>query len=255
LRQEGASHLAEARLPQPWLDTISGGSVGVFPTEISYVAANSLAWVPNPALQTYGAYTEALDRRSAAHLAADGAPEFLIFEFRSIDLRQPFLDPPATVRSILQHYAYAHGEFAPGRLLLRRTQPRFRYPVGESAEAQGRMGEWVDVPEAEVLLFAHLHFEMTLLGRMQNLTFRVPPVSMEVQYESGVAATFRILPGTTSNGLLLNFLPRSLEDVASLWEGIAQDRVVRFRVGGSGALAYDLAFRIAWNATDYRVRR
>jgi hypothetical protein len=253
LGEEGAANLERARLPPLWLDDLSGAGVGVFPTEISYIPANGLSWVPGPALQTYGAYTAPLDERSAAHYAGSMAPDFVLFEYRSIDLRHPFLDPPASVRSILQHFDLGREDLPAGRLLLQRSEPRFRYPAGQPVEEQGRMGDWVAVPESDALLYAELHFHMTAAGRARKLAFRVPPVSMEVEYRSGVVASFRILPETTGGGLLLNYLPRSLEEAALLWKGQARDQVVRFRVGGSGAFSYDLTFRIRWNATDYTI--
>ena len=253
LRQESDANLEAVRLPALWLQAMSGRSVDVFPTEISYIAANGLNWVPNPALQNYQAYTKTLDGRTAAHLAGNDGPEFLIFEFHSIDLRHPFLDPPATVRAILQNFSPVEISLQQGRLLLQRTPERFHYPVGEPTEVQADMGEWVAVPAATVLVFADLHFRMTTPGRLTKLVFRVAPVSMEVMYASGMTSTFRILPSTTSGGLLLNFLPRSLEEAVALWQGRALDRVVRFRVGGSGAFDYDRTYRVVWKVSDYPV--
>ena len=181
------------------------------------------------------------------------APAFVVAEYASIDMRHPLLDAPATVREILRNYTLLDGQTRPGRLLLRRTAPRFPETLRVGPIAKGRTGEWVDVPSTKRLLFAELDMYLTTRGRISEAVFRVPPVSIEVVYGDGRHETYRFVPATARNGMLMNYLPSSLDDLAGLFLGSARERVVKFRVGGSGALLYEPEFDVVWKEADYTV--
>jgi hypothetical protein len=255
LREESDIHLAANRLPEDWVSGIrrQGGSIDAFPWEITYAPANDLGWNPNPVLQTYSAYTATLDDMSAAKYGGEEAPDFVVAEFKSIDMRHPLLGAPATVRELLRNYTLVDGQTDPGRMLLRRVEPRF---AGTSTPTRAEtvfMGEWVDLPRTDRLLFAEIDLRLTLRGRIREALFRVEPVSIEVAYADGHRETHRLVPATARNGLLMNFLPTSLDDWAGLYLGSSRSRVARFRIGGTGALVYEPGFVVTWKETDYAI--
>ena len=113
---------------------------------------------------------------------------------------------------------------------------------------QATLGEWIEVPESDGLLFAALDLRLTLRGRLQGLALRVPGVAAELTYADGQTTTVRVLPGTAASGLLINFLPRTTEGTARLFAGVPDERVIRFRIGGIGALLYENGFQVRWLA-------
>jgi hypothetical protein len=255
LAAAGDVNLEKDRLPERWTAIMraSGVRADVYPWEIAYIAANDLDWAPNPLLQTYTAYTRNLDRMSAAHFSEETRPDFLLFEYKGIDMRHPLLDAPATWRSILRHYALLEGELAPPRLLLGAVESRFPPPGEIRLRAKGVSGEWVGVPESGRLLFAEIRMSLRLKGWLDKVLFRIPPVAMDVEYESGKTGSFRILPDTAVNGLLLNYLPSNVDETAGLLLGRAHDRVRRFRIGASGAFSYEPTFDVAWKEAAFPV--
>ncbi len=250
LAARSGANLAKNRLPDSWLEQINerGGTVDVVPYDLSYLAANGLSWSPNPVLQTYTAYTEVLDRESSRHFAGPSRPDTLIFHPATIDLRHALLDAPLTAREILRHYGLEASENHPPRLLLMDRHRSIGPPPAEMASLQASIGEWIEVPESDDLLFAALDLRLTLRGRIQGISLRLPAVAAEFAYADGHTVTVRILADTAVSGLLINFLPRTTAGTARLFAGTPDEKVVRFRLGGSGALLYESPFRLRWLA-------
>ena len=72
LRAATQTQLAGRRLPDTWLASIAqhGNGLMPLPSELSFCAANPVTCKPLAVLQTYSAYTSALDTWSAERVAA-----------------------------------------------------------------------------------------------------------------------------------------------------------------------------------------
>lgn len=252
LAERSRDNLAGERLPDDWLALLrhDSGGVDVVPYELSLVPANGLAWRPNPVFQTYNAYTPLLDLASAEHFEGPDAPAFVILHLATIDLRHPLADAPRTARALLRRYRPVGHDDVAQRVLLQLAE---EVVLGSTAaglpapvEQEAVLGEWVTVPPSSVLLAAEFHFRPTLQERMQKLLFRVPAMSMELQYEDGRVLAVRILPETAGGGIPISHLPRSAASADALFAGNPAERVVRFRIGGLGALLYEPEFTIGW---------
>jgi hypothetical protein len=246
--------LRRDRLPPDLIAEIRGVPPGtdVLPEEISFVPANDLAWVPNPSIQSYATYTRYLDRWAAEHFAGDSGPGTILVEFVDIDGRHAMFAAPRMWRAILSTYEPAGG--ATGRFgevaVLTRTVPRSLdlRPIGTSTS---RVREWVPVPSAPGLVFADIHLEPTLLGRLARVAWRVDPAFLDVRFETGAVATFRLVPRTAVDGLLVNPLPTSGAQLRGLWRGEAPPAVAAIRLHGPGIGSFDPSVRIAWRTAPW----
>jgi hypothetical protein len=249
---ESEVNLASKRLPASWLDAIrdSGQSINAFPWELSYAPANDLPLDPNPLLQSYHAYTEALDQRSADGYSDPDAPGFVVFEFKSIDGRHPLLDAPATTRELLRRYSLIDDRQSRGSILFGRVEPKFSNSLSDAGQVVGHIGEWIQLPSSEGLLFAELDIVPTLRRRISLAVFSAPPLNIQLEYADAERRTYRLTLATARNGLLMNRLPRSLGETASLFRGAARSPVVRFRIVGSGASGVQPAFDVRWKRAD-----
>ena len=204
--------LAADRLPEAIRDAIGAEPVAIFPHELTYAAANGLNFRPFPVLQAYSAYTPYLDEADAAFLNSDGtAPPLVLFDWKSIDGRNPLLDVPATTLALYRHYDLAAA--GGGHLLLRRrSEPRFGGTPRLLETRHWQKQRPFPVPADDRLLIARIYLQKSFEGQARNFLFRLPAVTL---------MDFRVSPDVMREGILLNALPRSLEEAGELFAGEA----------------------------------
>jgi hypothetical protein len=84
------------------------------------------------------------------------------------------------------------------------------------------------------------------MGQVANILFRVPPLYIDLEYESGRVLTYRFLPSTASNGMLMNPLPTNLGELAGLFKGDSYDKLKAFRITSGRIAYYDDNIAIRW---------
>lgn len=206
------------KLPASLTAMIGSATTAVLPWEQSLIFANGLNWKPAPVLQSYSAYTQTLDHIDRDWFRREGA-KVILFSYTDIDGRYLFADQPSTYHYVMCHYAFAgYAPFdgdAQGMLLTRKGGSRCQ-PLGQEAEESYAWNDVVPVPQIKGAQFilANIHIDDNILGRVAQFAFRAPVVTMDVAYSDGTAATFRIEPETSGDGILLNPLPRNSGDAA-----------------------------------------
>lgn len=229
-------------LPDEWLELIrrERGTVGILPWEISLAQSNQLDWKPNAILQQYSAYTAELDRMGAEHFATFGvAPDFLVVDFIDIDGRYPAWSGPATWRTVMLNYDLVRK--ASDRMLLKRritpAETRWRDIGLDTIVAD----KWIDVPAGEGPVFAVIDLKPRFVGMAAGFFFRIPPMYVEVEYETGEKKSFRLIPGCAREGILISSLPFG-ENAGALFErNFSTWKVRRFRVTGPGIAEYRIS--------------
>ena len=229
-------------------------SFDVLPWDLLLLPANGLAWRPNPVLQLYQVSTVDLDRRVAAHFAAQRAPDRVVVHFDPIDGRGLLWEAPESWRTILARYAPAAEQPFAGRLVLERWQRPAEWverPLGETALLPG---EWAALPEVEpgerVLLA--LDLEPTALGRLRAALFRTEPCGLALGGKGGRVRHGRLVPGVAGSGLIVDLPARNAGDLAALLGADGRGSVHRVRLEGPGLGAYATPVRARWSAARLR---
>ncbi len=250
LQADSSRNLAEERLSARWNAELRGikGGIDVFPWELTYLPANDLPWRPSIVLQQYAAYTHPLDEAMAERLRSLSGPSALLMEFTGLSGRHMLLDTPLTFRRILADYEPGETDYSRNLVWVRR-RPGGSVPAGDNqliGSAQIRFNEWVTPPTSSGKLFAQLLIKPNALGLVRQLLWKTPPVYLRLEYENGDKAEYKMLPATASGGVLINYLPRTLEDFADLLAGYAFSKVRRFQLFGPGISAFQQAFEVNW---------
>jgi hypothetical protein len=252
LQAESPLHLAEERLPARWgagLRAAEGG-VDVFPSELSYLPANDLPWSPSLVLQQYSAYTHSLDQAMAERLGSPSGPSALLLEFNGFGWQGPqmLLDTPLAFRRIFADYEPVETDDSRNLLWIRR-RANGRDPTA-AAQLMGstrvRFGEWVTPPKCQGRLFAQFFIRPNAVGFIRQILWKTSPVNLRVEYENGELAECRMLPATASGGVLINYLPRTLQDLSDLMAGYAFHKVRRFQIAGPGTSSFQQGVEVNW---------
>jgi hypothetical protein len=256
LDQQSHVMLKRNLLPPDWIQTIErGNTVNVLPSEIAYLPANQLStrWRPSPTLQSYSAYTASLDHLTARAYSNDTAPGSLLVTFHDIDARHLFWSTPATWQAILRNYTVREVSPTANLLLLQRQSAAGGWATREREQREERVGHWIDVPQSSTLLFLDLTMQLNTLGTLAKSLFRISPVYVDVLYESGRSANYRLIPDTAKNGILINYLPQSVEECAQIFRGVASDRVTTFRISGPGTKYYQPTVKLTYKESPLLV--
>jgi hypothetical protein len=197
------------QLDRATLAMLKGQTVHIDPWETAVAWVYRLNWSPTPVFQGYSAYTSELDRLGANALGSKSGPTRILVENTaltehrpgSIDSRVPAWDPPATALATLCNF---HVLRRTRRWeVLGRTTDRCG-PPRRIATINTRYGELTHlrVPSHPGLLYAKVYGlgVAGVPGRLRSLLYRAP---FRYAVING-SATHRVVPGTASDGLLLD---------------------------------------------------
>jgi hypothetical protein len=198
-----ASIAAAEPLTSPALALVQGQTVSVFPYDIAVAWAYHLKWRPLPVLQSYVAYTSALDTIDASFLRSAKAPSRLLVQGLGnggIDGRVLSFDEPETSREILCRYRLllATGDFA----VLGRSPDRCSAPVPLKT-THADWGQPVAVPAPPVpssLVFVRISgIGVAAAERLADVLYK--PQIRSISINGG--ASNRLIAGTAGDGLPL----------------------------------------------------
>jgi hypothetical protein len=226
-------------LPPAWVSMIGDDKVEFLPWEIVYGPANNLTYSLNPVLQTYSAYTSFLDRWCAEHYMGVNPPDYLIVEYEDIDGRNLMLDTPDMWRSIMNNYQIVDKNLDRGIMLLERKSQPPENAIASASKLQTTTNKWIAIPSSSKLLFAGINMHLNILGLITKMLFRIPPVNIDLMYDDGRMQSYRIIPETAADGLLINYIPTNLKDLSNLFGDNSDYRVINFKISGPGVLYYN----------------
>jgi hypothetical protein len=192
-------------------------TVDVAGWEQSYAILNGLNYRPAPIFQAYQAATPALIKLNTEFYQSQHAPDFVLFEVKSIDNRFPTLDSSLVLPEILQRYEPVLTDW-PYLLLQHRagsTQPSVTTLF---ASGEIKAGKKLPLPPGPV--WCELDFRETFAGKLLRTLLHGPVITMETVSTGPVRdSTWKLIPANARAGFLLSPLIRSNKDFLAVLEG------------------------------------
>ena len=213
---------------------VEGKHVLVFPSDLAYAAHGEFQLVPLYTIQAYSAYTRYLDRMSAQKLlASTPLLDYVIFEWKTIDGRNPSLDVPAVWNTLFANVVPQMRKDDSLLLVPRPAPLKLAYQPLSAAEY--KPGLWVPVPRATTPVAMSIDLRLTLLGSALTTLYKQEPVFIEVKTLSGKTVPFRVPVDLLATPAFINVLPLSFDAVAEMWTAnTVRDPIVGLRLLGKG---------------------
>jgi hypothetical protein len=201
------------------------GTTDIYSFGQSALLAAGLDWDPRPVLQSYSAYTPALLRADAAHLAGPAAPENIIYAVQPLDAKLPALDDGASWPLLLASYQFAgyagrattlfDGDGGVVAILKRRTVPN-HFTLQPVMSGMIKLGAAVPLPASPGLVWAELDLKPSLAGRLMTLLYKPPGLTIGYTLAGGQKAAYRYFAGGGETGFLISPLVRNTQDFGEL---------------------------------------
>ena len=160
------------------------------------------------------------------------APDFLLLKLQTIDARFPTLDDSLAMKVVLRDYVPVLAE--KGYMLMRRAPGAGLTPTGPAVtvfDRSVRFGDVVAVPaSAAGRHFVSIDLRYSARGTLRKLLHKPPCVFMDVLTAGKAAYRFRIPPGMTRGGFLVDPLLLPTTGLLPLYLDGGADRVRHFRI-------------------------
>ena len=192
------------------------GTIDQWPDNAAVAIFSGAEYRPRPMPFAYSVYSPSISRRNSAFLDSDRAATTMVFQVGSIDGRLPTFDDSLTWRAVLRNYNFESvvGNHA---VLRHRTAAR----VERLSPIRGHDAAWNETIAVDdtlgSMLWASVDIEKTLLGRVNSVLFKGPPINMSIMTRDGQTRSFRLVPDMMRVGFLLSPLIAEQENFLNLY--------------------------------------
>ncbi|TAE57892.1 MAG: hypothetical protein EAZ87_15485 [Nostocales cyanobacterium] len=219
-------NLAEMKLTSDVINALQNKNVDIVPWEISLIPANNLTWKPRPIFQSYSAYTSYLDKLNSESIL-NNKPDYIIYNFMSIDGRHPFFDEPQTFTNIFCNYQissefpnFIYTKKLNEIMILKPRQANICKKIDKDDVISMNWNQSYELKTADKeIVRAKVQIQYSILGKIYKTLFRSPPVMMNIVYADGHANSFRIIPENANNGVIISHLPQNSDEALGLFQG------------------------------------
>jgi hypothetical protein len=137
-------------------------------------------------------------------------------------------------------------------LVLQRVPQRCGVPKLTAGGTYG-WNEKIPIPASSDLTFMSLRVGYSPLGRLVKTLFRVPRVTARVLDSQGGVSEYRILTGTSGNGILVGPFPQDLTQLRSVLENRRNvPRVVNVELQTNATYLFDSKIQADFEFVAYR---
>jgi hypothetical protein len=190
---------------------VAQSSADIYMHEIAPLLAHddvgNLHYAPRPIVQSYSAYSPALQRLNAEHLVSANAAHLLLIELLTIDNRYPSIEDAPSWLKWLEFYDYAHTITSPdGRAfaVLKRRKMKRHISIERLEVAQDyAFNTVINVPKTNAL-WATISVTPTIIGTITSFLYKAQMLALEATLADGSIITHRIIPEMMQHGFLLS---------------------------------------------------
>lgn len=204
-------------IPTHIINRIGSKTIDIFPWNISLLFENKLNYLPRPVLQSYSAYTPYLEELNFRHYNSARAPEFVLYEFESIDNRYPLFDETKVNILLLKNYTCVDTFRINNKpILLLEKNKDFKQISFEKTKEYEVNVKTAITPEVDK--FFEVEVASSVFGNLQTILSHSPSLFIMINTKDGNGNGFKTSKKLLKSGLYSNFLLTSTLDFKKLSE-------------------------------------
>ncbi|MEO6567530.1 MAG: hypothetical protein ABIO94_02105, partial [Opitutaceae bacterium] len=181
----------------------------------AYTLLNKLNFAPMPTIQSYSAYTPALNRLDYRFLSSPNGPRYVLQRYQALQPRLPPLEDSLTQKALYQSYYYVMEEN--GLVLWQRPAADLPTPSPSERpllEKTVRFDEPISVPDSGGQpIWAAVKIAPSLLGRLRQFFYKPPFLEFSAVYGDGTTERFRFVQAMGKEGFILSPMLRNGKDL------------------------------------------
>ena len=180
---------------------------------------NELNYWPRPVSQGYAVYSRRMMELNEEFYSLSNAPEYVLFDLRTIDHRFPPMEDAYVLRDLLVNYEPVLSEA--DYLLLREKSAR-HVDLTPVREGTARLGEKVNLPDdRKGLLWLEIELEPSAFDRLRTFLYRPREMQLVIWKESDrdPSLEYRAPAAMLSAGFLISPLALDNQAVVNIYSG------------------------------------
>ncbi len=205
------------QLPIEVTSKIGNQTVDAYPWNSYMLLENKLNFSPRPIFQSYAAYTRNLEQQNFDHYNSEKAPQFVLYDYTSIDARYPLFDESKVNLALLKNYQPITAFDFKGRQIILLEKRKDFKPIilQKDKEYAMYLGDPL-VPKEGV--FYEIGVYNTILGNVVSLLHHTADVQLTVASSDGSLAEYKTSAGLLEGGVFLNKTVNSTIDFQDLFD-------------------------------------
>lgn len=224
----GVNFTQGLQMPDSLKAKIGHKTVDVYPWNIKLLLQNNLNYLPRPICQSYTAYTPHLQELNFNHYNDIAkAPEYVIYQFLSIDGRYPLFDEPKMNLALLLNYEVASAfEFQEEQFLLLHKKAIFKPIKFIKIDEYALMVNDPLVPKEGVFYTVEAYNSFS--GKVASVYEHAPEINLLTQILYGEARYFKTSKGLLQCGIFSTDFIANTNKANAFFNQIGTGEKVRF---------------------------
>jgi len=205
------------KYPERILNEIKNSTVDTYPWNSYILFENELNFTPRPVFQSYTAYTRDLQNLNFNHYNSERAPNYLVYDFLSIDNRYPLFDEPKLNLSIIKNYKVVDTFTVQGRKNVLLEKKNNYKPINfiKTREFAIYLGG-VFIPEKD--MFYEFEIYNSILGKLVSIFNHAPEVSLVIRTDKAGLKEFKTSEELLKSGVFSNTFIENTTDFLTLFQ-------------------------------------
>ncbi|WP_040534608.1 hypothetical protein [Legionella drancourtii] len=204
------------------------GTTDIYSYEQTYLIASENNWSPRPVFQSYSTFAPLLAEKNKEHLESAHRPDNIVFRIEPIDNRIPSLEDSASWPLLIKNYQLTHQD---SRFLYLQKAAKTKATLSLLKNESHRLGEVINVPSTNQLLFIAVDIKPSLLGFINVIFFKISQLEIIFELENGERTRYRLSANMAKSSFLISPLIETTNEFAFLYREenhLANKRVKSF---------------------------